>query len=409
MGQGGAGERLMPRKFHPVANIFPLMVGKPFERLVESIRVHGLLNPIWLHPDGSIIDGRNRYRACLEAGVEPWYREWDGKGSLVAFVVAQNIERRHLTKTQKALLGKALMPLLATEAKKRQQEAGRQQGHRGKEGGRGKKKPLSQKVDKGVSQANANRAMEQAAKIADTSRTYIAMVTKIEREAPEVYAQIESGELEIPEAKQEIKKRKKEAVVEKIKREPLADQEGQFRVQIIDPPWQYRLRAEDPTHRSCTPYPTMTLDAIKALPIKEKANRDGCILWLWTTNAFMRQAFECLDAWGFENKTILTWGKDRMGTGDWLRGQTEHCLMAIRGKPIRQLTNQTTLLLGPLREHSRKPDEFYSMVKSLCPGNIGEWFAREEREGITPIMSGELGKFSGDMARASAAAGATVN
>jgi 16S rRNA G966 N2-methylase RsmD len=180
------------------------MVGKPFERLVESIRVHGLLNPIWLHPDGSIIDGRNRYRACLEAGVEPRYRDWDGKGSLVAFVVAQNIERRHLTKTQKALLGKALMPLLAAEAKKRQQEAGRQQGHRGKEGGRGKKKPLSQKIDKGVSQANANRAMEQAAKFADTSRTYIAMVTRIEREAPEVYRQIEASEIELPKAKRRM-------------------------------------------------------------------------------------------------------------------------------------------------------------------------------------------------------------
>jgi N6-adenosine-specific RNA methylase IME4 len=142
----------------------------------------------------------------------------------------------------------------------------------------------------------------------------------------------------------------------------------------------------------------MTVDAIKALPVKERAHPDGCILWLWTTNAFIWDARECLDAWGFECKTILTWGKDRMGMGDWLRGQTEHCLMAIRGKPIVDLKNQTTLLLGPLREHSRKPDEFYSMVKSLCPGNIGEWFAREAREGITSIMSGELGKFSGDAA-----------
>jgi N6-adenosine-specific RNA methylase IME4 len=81
----------------------------------------------------------------------------------------------------------------------------------------------------------------------------------------------------------------------------------------------------------------------------------------------MREAFQALDAWGFQQKTILTWAKDRMGMGDWLRGQTEHCLMAVRGKPIVTLTNQTTLLQGPVRAHSQKPVEFYNFVEKLCP------------------------------------------
>jgi N6-adenosine-specific RNA methylase IME4 len=104
-------------------------------------------------------------------------------------------------------------------------------------------------------------------------------------------------------------------------------------------------------------------------------------LWLWTTNAFLREAFECLDAWGFKNKTVLTWVKDRMGLGNWLRGQTEHCLVAVKGKPIVTLTNQTTALSAPMREHSRKPDEFYALVESLCPGNRLEMFARQSRDG----------------------------
>jgi len=41
-----------------------------------------------------------------------------------------------------------------------------------------------------------------------------------------------------------------------------------------------------------------------------------------------------LDAWGFEQKTILTWAKDKMGNGAWLRGQTEHCIMAVRETPL---------------------------------------------------------------------------
>jgi ParB-like chromosome segregation protein Spo0J len=72
----------MQREFHSASTIFPLLKGVEFDALVESIRTRGLLNPITLHPDGSVIDGRNRYRACLEAGVEPRFQTWDGKGSL---------------------------------------------------------------------------------------------------------------------------------------------------------------------------------------------------------------------------------------------------------------------------------------------------------------------------------------
>lgn len=133
--------------------------------------------------------------------------------------------------------------------------------------------------------------------------------------------------------------------------------------------------------RGVGPYPRMTLDEIIALPVPSIAAPD-CILWLWTTNAHMREAFAVLDAWGFEQKTILTWAKDKMGKGWWLRGKTEHCLLAIRGKPIVDLSNQTTLLMGPVRAHSQKPEEFYQLVETLCPApRYCELFARQQREG----------------------------
>ena len=167
---------------------------------------------------------------------------------------------------------------------------------------------------------------------------------------------------------------------ESIRAEPPALPQGPFRVIVVDPPWKYDARADDDTHRSANPYPSMTIDQIKALDVAGLAGRD-CVLWLWTTNAHMRVAFDVLDAWGFKFKTILTWVKDRMGTGDWLRGKTEHCLMAVRGKPTIELTNQTTALQGPLRKHSQKPEEFYQLVESLCPGSKLEMFARQKREG----------------------------
>lgn len=155
---------------------------------------------------------------------------------------------------------------------------------------------------------------------------------------------------------------------------------GQYHVIALDPPWAYDNRADDLTHRAANPYPSMTVEQITAMDIPALALAD-CVLWLWTTNAFIEEAHRLARVWGFEKKTILTWVKDRMGTGDWLRGQTEHCLMCVRGKPLVTLTNQTTVIYGPMREHSRKPDSFYELVGSLCPGRRVELFAREQREG----------------------------
>jgi N6-adenosine-specific RNA methylase IME4 len=141
---------------------------------------------------------------------------------------------------------------------------------------------------------------------------------------------------------------------------------GPYRVASIDLPWPYEVRSEDPSKRGVRPYPTMSIEQMCVLPVASIMHEDS-ILWMWTTNAFMRHAYTVLDAWGFKDKTILTWDKGRFGTGDYLHGQTEHCIMAVRGKPTVELTNQTTLLRAPAREHSRKPDEFYALVESLCP------------------------------------------
>ena len=165
-----------------------------------------------------------------------------------------------------------------------------------------------------------------------------------------------------------------------IAKEPPPLPKGPFRVIAVNPPWTYKNRADDDTHRAANPYPSMTIEQIKGLDVGSLAGPD-CVLWLWTTNAHMREAFNVLDAWGFTFKTILTWVKHTMGLGDWLRGRTEHCLMAVRGKPTSLLTNQTTMIHGQLRKHSQKPEEFDQLVETLCPGSKLEMFARTPRDG----------------------------
>jgi N6-adenosine-specific RNA methylase IME4 len=156
--------------------------------------------------------------------------------------------------------------------------------------------------------------------------------------------------------------------------------DSKFQVIVADPPWPYYKRTQDPSRRGTTTYPTMTLEAIRAIRIEDLA-ADDSILWLWTTNAHLPNAFQIVSDWGFTYKTLLTWVKNRMGMGDWLRGQTEHCLMATRGRPSVHLTNQTTVIHAPINGHSTKPEEFYKLLESLCPGSKLELFARNERKG----------------------------
>jgi len=359
--------------FNPVAEIFPLIEGADFDRLVEDIRANGLLESLWLHPDdGSIIDGRNRYRACVKAGITPTTRVWNGEGSLVEFVLSLNLHRRQLTASQRACVAADALPYFEKEAKLRQRE------HGGTAPGRGT--TLTQKPGEVTRKRHARESAAEAAKFVETNRQYVSDAMKLKEEQPDLYAEVRAGKKTITKAKAAVKLAKKAAVVEQIAKEPAPLPIGPFRAIVIDPPWKYQSRADDITHRARNPYPDMELAAIKALPVSALAHED-CVLWLWTTNAFLREAFECLDAWGFKNKTVLTWVKDRMGLGNWLRGQTEHCLVAVKGKPIVTLTNQTTALSAPMREHSRKPDEFYALVESLCPGNRLEMFARQSRDG----------------------------
>ncbi len=94
--------------FHPVSEIFPMMQDAELRDLAADIEEHGLIEAIWTYK-GQIIDGRNRYRACLVAGEEPRFQEYTGdEGGLVAFVLGLNLKRRHLDASQRAVIGLAV-------------------------------------------------------------------------------------------------------------------------------------------------------------------------------------------------------------------------------------------------------------------------------------------------------------
>ena len=89
-------------ELHPLCTLFPRVEGESFDALVSDIRANGLREPITLH-DGMILDGGNRYRACLAAGVAPTFATFTG-GNIVSFVLSANLHRRHLSAGQQAAI-----------------------------------------------------------------------------------------------------------------------------------------------------------------------------------------------------------------------------------------------------------------------------------------------------------------
>lgn len=90
-------------KFHPFAEVFPLLEGDEFTWLVEDIKENGLQKVITLYK-GKVLDGRNRFLACQKAKVKPRYHKFDGDdAAALTFVVSANMHRRHLTTSQRAM------------------------------------------------------------------------------------------------------------------------------------------------------------------------------------------------------------------------------------------------------------------------------------------------------------------
>jgi N6-adenosine-specific RNA methylase IME4 len=398
---------------HEAARIFPLMDDDDRASLLESMRRQGFdaAHPIVLL-DGKVLDGRNRLLAALEVGVEPVFRDAtaDEAAEPMAFVWRENAARRHLSKSQMALAAAEALPLFQREAKARQRE------HGGTAPGRGtlvaNLPPVKEKARDAAARGTgvSPRTVEHAATVLESAVPEVvdavrrgklavsaaAELARLDADAQrDVVARAEArsgGEIRGGLVRALAKQVEKARVAAQLDAAAVAMPTGRYSVIVADPPWAYQKRAGDATHRGDLPYPPMSTDEICALDVASLAE-DDCVLWLWTTNAFMRDAFRVIDSWGFEERTILTWAKNRIGLGDWLRGQTEHCILAARGKPTLTLVSQTTLLHGDVREHSRKPDEFYSLVESLCHGSKLELFCRTPRLGWAK-WGAETEKFS---------------
>jgi len=173
---------------------------------------------------------------------------------------------------------------------------------------------------------------------------------------------------------------------------------GGYGMIMADPPWSFAAWSGQGKHRApAAHYDCMTLDRIAALPVEQLAARDS-LLWLWATHPMVPQALHVMAAWGFQYKTSGVWvkrgasGKLAFGTGYLLRCASEPFLLGTRGKP--KTTRATrSVIEGPRREHSRKPDEAFAAAEALMPSvRRVELFSRQHRPGWD-AWGNEAGKF----------------
>ena len=142
-----------------------------------------------------------------------------------------------------------------------------------------------------------------------------------------------------------------------------------------DPPWRYRNSASRGAAENH--YPTLSLEEICAEPVAALAE-DNSHLHLWTTNAFLADAFQVMDAWGFTYKSCFVWVKDKLGMGNYWRVSHEFLLLGVRGRlKFRDRSIRSWRLCRRTR-HSRKPDAVRALIERVSPGPYLELYGREE-------------------------------
>ena len=163
---------------------------------------------------------------------------------------------------------------------------------------------------------------------------------------------------------------------------------------VIDPPWKQKktgLRSARPNQKKELPYKTMDLEDIKNFGIDNFADEE-CLIFLWTTDKYLEQAHQVLRDWGFKKHCVFVWNKNTGVCPFSVQFRNEYCLMGYRGRLKLNKIGVPTYFFAKVREHSRKPDEFYEIVREIADEPRIDIFSREKRDGFDQ-WGDEINKF----------------
>ena len=369
--------------------LIPALTNEEFKQLESNCINEGIREKIitW---NGFIIDGHNRYEIAtrwnLEYQTESKY--FEDEEAVKEWMILNQFGRRNLSNYQRSVLALELEEVFSKKAKESKSE----------------KVSHFRNTGEVLQKSAKPDTRKELSKVANVSHDTIAKVKHIEAKAnEETKAKLSTGEVSINQVYQEIKKEEKKAErielieqqIEDIEQGKLPELKGLFNVISVDPPWPYEGESKKTTsfdsvgRRVANPYPEMSITDIKK--IKMPLMEDSVVL-LWTTHKFLPDAFEILKEWGMDYKATLVWNKEKIGMGAWFRMQCEFCLVGIKGKPYWENTTFRDILNEPRREHSRKPDSFFTMIETITKGRRLEYFSREKRDGWE-VFGNDINKF----------------
>lgn len=330
--------------------------------LVESIKQIGLLHPVVIRENGTLVAGLRRLTAFAQLGKDTIPVTVVDIDDIRKAEVDENTIRKDFTIEEMVAIRRAFEPDLQKEAEKRKKE--------GQEsGGRGHKK-LGANFAPSL---EGSKTRDQIASYVGVSGRHLDKVTAIVEMAEKqpdkfkpVVEKIDRGKLSVDHAYQMVQRENNKGSTP-----PLP--EGAFSVIYADPPWQYDLplRGAPDSH-----YATMTQQEIELL---EVPSADDAVLFLWATAPKLREALGVMKAWGFEYKTNAVWVKQKFGTGYYFRGQHEHLLLGIKGTPHppAEGDRRSSVITADSGEHSAKPVAVYGIIEAMYPGGkYLEMFAR---------------------------------
>ncbi|HOK59294.1 MAG TPA: MT-A70 family methyltransferase [Methanothrix sp.] len=370
--------------------LIPPLTEEEKRLLEESIVSEGCRDPLVVWGD-VLIDGHNRYDICMRRDV-PFrvvQREFADKHEAKDWIIRNQLGRRNLTPEQRSyLIGKQY------------QERKRAQGGTGANQYTREQTPQSEGTAQKIAAENkvSRATVERAAQFA------LAVDTIARNVGEEVREKILSRE--VPLTAKDVQKvarlepEKQKAIIEKVlsgeaksvvdarrlvKKETVkevAPPSGKYRVIYADPPWSYGNKLVDGYGAAEDHYPTMTIEELCALPVKDLAE-DNAVLFLWVTSPLLEECFEVIRAWGFKYKASFVWDKLRKNFGYYNGVRHEFLLVCTRGSCTPDVPKLFDSVQSIERtEHSRKPEEFRQIIDTLYPhGKRIELFARRPAPG----------------------------
>ena len=339
--------------------LLPELTSDEYAALKDDIAKRGVQVPVEYDENGAILDGHHRVQICHELGIDDWpraVRHGMSEDAKRRHVIALNLARRHLSESQRAMVAAKL----ANAPAHRPQESG----------------PIGPLT----TQPEAAEMLKVGARSVKRARVVL------EEGTPETIKAVEEGRLAVSRAVKEIRREQQRErnreLVEQTKPPETLMPETQFATIVLDPPWDWGDEGDvDQFGRARPTYHTMTIDEVRALPVKDLA-ADNAHLYLWITNRSLPKGFDLLEAWGFRYITMLTWCKPHFGMGNYFRGSTEQVLFGVRGSLGLLRNDVGTWFEAPRGDkHSAKPQAFFEMVETCSPGPWLEMFARSERPG----------------------------